>query len=150
MVEIAWRYNYGERTSATGHGTATESNCRATAGGADGVLDGAGNFAMGQSSRGVIHTGDKSSLTEQVAERPIPQAIPSWLDQLAAPLAQETVSPWTEQVAKQPGQQELPAWLDQLAAPSAQEEQSTWMEQAVEQPLPLVEQRAITMLEDIQ
>src|SRR5215467_8760020 len=62
MVEIAWRYNYGERTSATGHGTATESNCRATAGGADGVLDGAGNFAMGQSSRGVIHTGDESSL----------------------------------------------------------------------------------------
>jgi tetratricopeptide (TPR) repeat protein len=99
---------------------------------------------------------------EQVAEQPTQQATPTWLDQLAAPLARETVSPRTEQMAEQPGQQALPAWLDQLAAPAAQETHSTWKEQAVEQPieqtspagmeqpLPMVEQRAITMLEDIQ
>ena len=100
--------------------------------------------------------------TEQVAEQPTRQAAPTWLDQLAAPLARETVSPRMEQVVEQPAQQELPTWLDQLAAPAAQEMHSTWQEQQVEQPieqtspawmeqpLPKVEQRAITMLEDIQ
>ena len=93
------------------------------------------------------------SWTEQVAEQPVQQATPSWLEQLAAPLAQETVSPWAEQVTAPSDQQALPAWPDQLAAPSDQQAHSTWMEQAVEQPgeqpLPLVEQRAITTLEDI-
>ena len=99
---------------------------------------------------------------EQVAEQPTQQASPTWLDQLAASHSRETVAPRMEQMAEQPGQQALPAWLDQLAAPAAQETHSTWMEQAVEQPieqttptwteqpLPIVEQRAITMLEDIQ
>jgi tetratricopeptide (TPR) repeat protein len=63
-------------------------------------------------------------------EHPGQQALPAWLDQLAAPAAQETHSTWREQPVEQPGEQTSPAWL--------------------EQPLPMVEQRAITMLEDIQ
>jgi len=100
--------------------------------------------------------------TEQVVEQPPQQATPTWLDQLATPHAQETVSPWMEQMAEQPGQQALPAWLDQLAAPAGQETLSTWREPAVEQPieqispswmeqpLPMVEERAITMLGNIE
>jgi tetratricopeptide (TPR) repeat protein len=90
------------------------------------------------------------------------QEASQWNNQAGEQTIQNMSPAWTEQVAEQPTQQAAPTWLDQLAAPAAQETHSTWMEQAVEQPieqtaptwteqpLPMVEQRAITMLEDIQ
>jgi len=114
-------------------------------------------------------TMDNEPPPQGIAQQPEPGAKLRHEEQMAPWMEQETLqwgnqsgessmremSPaWTEQVAERTIPQETPSWLDQLAAPSAQEVHSTWMEQADEQPieqtLPLAEQRAVTMLEDIE
>ncbi len=88
--------------------------------------------------------------SDQIAEPSAEQTPPTWMDQMAAPFAQQVPSPaWPDQLAKPSAEQTSPTWMNQADEPPTEESSPVWMGRMT-RPFPEPTQPMFTTLENLE